>query len=148
MKNLNITAENFGTIRENLKAGASVNVNNVVTLTGYIANTEKVNANGKKTRTAFMYIAEDGKRYTSTQLKTLLSIETERKSERKETTFSSIWEQAEGLAKNASVEELKKAIGYLQHLAKKKEEAEKKAEQDEIKELEKRLKELKAKQKK
>ena len=48
MKTLKITAENFGTIRETLKAGESVKVNEVVTLTSYKANTEKVNANGKK----------------------------------------------------------------------------------------------------
>lgn len=148
MKNLVVTAENFSAIREILKVGESVQVNEVVTLTSYKANTEKVNANGKKTRTPFYYVSENGKLYTSTTLKTLLGIETETKGDRKETTFASIWEQAKGLAKDASITELKEAAKYLQELAKEKTEAAKKAEQDEIKSLEARLKELKAKQKK
>lgn len=148
MKNLKITAENFGTIRETLKAGESVQVNEVVTLTSYKANTEKVNANGKKTRTPFYYVSESGKLYTSTTLKALLNIEAETKGERKETTFASIWEQAKGLAKDASITELKEAAKYLQELAKEKAEAAKKAEAEEIKSLEARLKALKAKQKK
>lgn len=148
MKTLNITAENFGAIREALKAGESVQVNEIVTLTSYKANTEKVNENGKKTRTPFYYIAESGKLYTSTTLKSLLGIETETKGERKETTFASIWEQAKGLANNASIEELKAAAKFLQDLAKEKAEAAKKAEAEEIKSLEARLKALKSKQKK
>lgn len=148
MKTLNISAENFGTIRETLKSGESCKVNNLVVLKSFIANTEKVNANGKKTRTAFMYISEDGKRYNSTQLKAVLGIEAETKSSRKETTFATLWEQTKGLAKDASITELKEAAKYLQELAKEKEDAAKKAEQNEIKELEARLKALKAKQKK
>lgn len=148
MKTLQVTAENFSTIRETLKAGESVNVNNVVTLTGYIANTEKVNANGKKTRTPFYYLTDTATRHTSTTLKTLLGIETETKQSRKETTFFSIWEQAKGLAKGATIEELKNAAKFLTELAKEKETAAKKAEQDEIKQLEARLKELKARNKK
>lgn len=148
MKTLKITVENFGTIRESLKASESVNVNGLITLTSYKANTEKVNANGKKTRTPFYYVSESGKLYTSTTLKAFLGIEAETKGERKETTFASIWEQAKGLASNASIEELKEAAKYLQELAKEKTEAAKKAEQDEIKSLEARLKALKAKQKK
>lgn len=148
MKNLVVTAENFGTIREALKAGESVNVNEIVVLTGCKLNTEKVNPNGKKTRTPFYYVSESGKVYTSTTLKALLGIEVETKSERKETTFASIWEQAKGLANNASIAELKEAAKFLQELAKEKTEAAKKAEQDEIKSLEARLKALKAKQKK
>lgn len=148
MKTLKITAENFGAIRESLKSGESVNVNGAVTLTGYKANTEKVNANGKKTRTPFYYVSENGKLYTSTTLKTLLGIETETKGERKETTFASIWEQARGLAQNASITELKEAAKFLTDLAKEKAEAAKKAEEEEIKSLEARLKALKAKQKK
>lgn len=148
MKKMQVTAENFGVIRESLKAGESVQVNEVVTLTGYKANTEKVNPNGKKTRTPFYYIAESGKLYTSTTLKALLGIEAETKSERKETTFASIWEQAKGLASNASIAELKEAAKFLTDLAKQKAEEAKKAEQDEIKSLEARLKALKAKQKK
>lgn len=148
MKTLQVNADNFGTIRETLKAGESCKVNNLITLTGYIANTEKVNANGKKTRTAFMYITDEGRRYTSTQLKAVLGMEAETKKERKETTFATIWEQAKGLSKNASIAELKDAAKFLQELAKEKETAAKKAEADEIKQLEARLKALKAKQKK
>lgn len=148
MKNLVITAENFGSVRESLKANESVNVNGKVILTGYKANTEKVNPNGKKTRTPFYYVSENGKLYTSTSLKALLSIEAETKGERKETTFATIWEQAKGLAVNASITELKEAAKYLQELAKEKAEAAKKAEAEEIKSLEARLKALKAKQKK
>lgn len=147
MKTLNVTSENFSVIRETLKAGESVNVNNVVTLVSYKANTEKVNANGKKTRTPFYYISEDGKQYTSTILKTLLGIEAETKGERKETTFASIWEQAKGLANNASIEELKAAAKFLTELTKQKTEEAKKAEEEEIKNLEARLKALKAKNK-
>lgn len=148
MKNLVITAENFGTIRETLKQGESVNVNNEITLTGYKANTEKVNPNGKKTRTPFYYISENGRLYTSTTLKALLSIEAETKGDRKETTFVSIWEQAKGLASNATIAELKEAAKFLTELAKQKAEEAKKAEAEEIKSLEARLKELKAKQSK
>lgn len=148
MKKLVITAENFGTIRDSLKAGESVQVNEVVTLTGYKANTEKVNANGKKTRTPFYYVSESGKVYTSTSLKAVLGIEAETKGERKETTFASIWEQAKGLANNATITELKEAAKFLQELAKQKAEEAKKAEAEEIKMLEARLKALKAKQKK
>ena len=148
MKNLAVTAENFGTIRESLKAGESVNVNDVVTLTGYKANTEKVNANGKKTRTPFYYVSESGKLYTSTTLKSILGIEAETKGERKETTFATIWEQAKGLASNATIAELKEAAKFLQELAKQKSEEAKKAEAEEIKMLEARLKALKAKAKK
>lgn len=148
MRNLVVTAENFGTIRESLKAGESVNVNDVVTLTGYKANTEKVNSNGKKTRTPFYYISESGKLYTSTTLKAVLGIEAETKGERKETTFATIWEQAKGLANNATIAELKEASKFLQELAKQKAEEAKKAEAEEIKMLEARLKALKAKTKK
>lgn len=147
MKNLVITAENFGTIREALKANESVCVNNAITLVSFKANTEKVNANGKKTRTPFYYISESGKSYTSTTLKEFLGLETEKKSERKETTFATIWEQAKGLAQSASIEELKAAAKFLQELTKQKAEDAKKAEAEEIKSLEARLKALKAKQK-
>lgn len=148
MKNLVITAENFGSVREALKAGESVQVNEKVILTSYKANTEKVNANGKKTRTPFYYVSESGKLYTSTTLKALLGIEAETKGDRKETTFSSIWEQAKGLANNASIAELKEAAKFLTDLAKAKAEEAKKAEAEEIKMLEARLKALKAKTKK
>lgn len=127
MTNVQVTAENFSLVRESLKSGESVNVNGAVVLTSFIANTEKVNANGKKTRTPFYYVSEDGKKYTSTTLKGLLGIEQETKGKREETTFAKVWEQAKGLAKEATSEELKEAAKYLQELAKeaaKREEAE------------------------
>ena len=127
MVQLTISAENFSAIRETLKSGETAQVNNAVTLVGYEPNTERVNANGKKTRTPFYYLCEGGKKYTSTTLKEALGIETETKSQRDETTFSKIWEQAKGLAKEATSEELKEAAKYLQELAKeaqKREEAE------------------------
>lgn len=114
MKNLNITTENFSVIRETLKSGESANVNGVITLVGYKANTEKVNANGKKTRTAFMYIAEDGKRYTSTTLKAVLGIEAETKGERKETTFATLWEQISKMFATATDVEIKEALKAFQ----------------------------------
>lgn len=145
MKNVNVTAENFSLVRESLKSGESVNVNGAVVLTSFIANTEKINPNGKKTRTPFYYVSEDGKKYTSTTLKELLCIEQERKDKREETTFAKVWEQARGLAKSATSEELKEAAKYLQELAKAKakEEAEEKASK--IAELEAQLKALRGK---
>lgn len=127
MKNVTVTAENFSLVRESLKGGESVNVNNVIVLTSFIANTEKINPNGKKTRTPFYYVSEEGKKYTSTTLKELLGIEQETKSKREETTFAKVWEQAKGLAQAASSEELKEAAKFLQEAAKeaaKREEAE------------------------
>lgn len=128
MVQLTITAENFSAIREELKNGSAVQVNNTVTLVGYEPNTERVNPNGKKTRTPFYYLAEGGKKYTSTNLKEALGIETETKSRREETTFAKVWEQARGLAKEATSKELKEAAKYLLDLAmeaEKREEAEK-----------------------
>lgn len=128
MLQLNVTAENFSTIRETLKSGETAQVNNQITLVGYEPNKEWVNDNGKKTRTPFYYLAEGGKKYTSTTLKEALGIETETKSQREETTFAKVWEQAKGLAKEATSKELKEAAKYLLDLAKeaeKREEAEK-----------------------
>lgn len=127
MTDVKVAAENFSLVRESLKNGESVNVNNVVVLTSFIANTEKVNPNGKKTRTPFYYVSEDGKKYTSTTLKELLGIEQETRGKREETTFAKVWEQARGLAQRASSEELKEAAKFLQEAAKeaaKREEAE------------------------
>lgn len=129
MKNLNVTAENFGTIRESLKNGENVVVNEKVKLTGYIPNTEKVSENGKKVRTPFYYLSEE-RRYTSFQLKALLGIEAETKSERKETTFADVWEQAKRLAKEACSNELKEAAKYLTDLAKEVEKKEKAEQED------------------
>lgn len=128
MVQMTITAENFSAIREELKNGSAVQVNNAITLVSFESNTERVNANGKKTRTPFYYIADNGKKYTSTTLKELLGIEAETKSQREETTFAKVWEQAKGLAKSATSKELKEAAKYLTDLAKeaeKREEAEK-----------------------
>lgn len=118
MKNVQVTAENFSLVRESLKNGESVNVNGAVVLTGFVANTEKVNPNGKKTRTPFYYVSEEGKKYTSTTLKELLGIEQETKGKREETTFAKVWEQAKGLSQAASSEELKEAAKFLQEAAK------------------------------
>ena len=131
MLHLTISAENFSAIRETLKSGKTAQVNNAITLVGYEPNKEWVNDNGKKTRTPFYYLAEGGKRYTSTTLKEVLGLETEQKTKREETTFAKVWEQAKGLAKNATSEELKEAAKYLADLAKeaqKIEEAEKQAQ--------------------
>ena len=127
MTNVQVTAENFGIVRESLKSGESVNVNGAVVLTSFIANTEKVNTNGKKTRTPFYYVSEEGKKYTSTTLKELLGIEQETKGKREETTLAKGWEQARGLAQAASSEELKGAAKVREEAAKeaaKREEAE------------------------
>lgn len=131
MVQLTISAENFSAIREELKNGETIQVNNQIALVGFEANKEWVNTNGKKTRTPFYYIAEGGKKYTSTTLKEALGIETETKGKREETTFAKVWEQAKGLAKEATSAELKEAAKYLTDLAKeaeKREEAEKQAE--------------------
>lgn len=100
MKQLTITAENFSAIRETLKTNESVNVNNAIVLTSFIANTQYVGQSGKITRTPFLYIDEEGNRYNSTQLKGLLNIIPETKGTRKETTFETLWEQCKLLAKN------------------------------------------------
>lgn len=118
MKQMSISAENFSAIREELKNGTAVRVNNLVTLVGYEPNREWVNDNGKKTRTPFYYLAEGGKRYTSTTLKEVLGIEAETKGHREETTFAKVWEQAKGLAKEAASDELREAAKYLTELAK------------------------------
>lgn len=131
MVQMTISAENFSAIRETLKSGESAQVNDLITLVGYEPNREWVNENGKKTRTPFYYLAEGGKRYTSTSLKEALGLETETKTKREATTFAKLWEQCRGLAKDASSEELKEAAKYLQELAKeaqKREEAEKQAQ--------------------
>lgn len=113
MKKLNITAENFSAIREELKNGNKVLVNNKVALIGYIANTEKVSDSGKKVRTPFYYLTESGK-LTSYQLKAQIGVEAETKGERKVTTFATIWEQASKLANDANSEEIEDAIKTLQ----------------------------------
>lgn len=114
MKNLNITSENFGAIREALKNGESVNVNDTIVLVSFQANTETINpATGKKTRTPFYYVTEDGVKYTSTRLKEVLGIEAEKKGIRTEVTFATIWEQIPGLAKAATIAEVEAAYNQL-----------------------------------
>lgn len=104
MKKMNVTSENFSAIREALKNGESVNVNDAIVLVSFQANTETINPEtGKKTRTPFYYVAEGGNKYTSTRLKEVLGIETEKKGTRTEVTFEAIWEQIPGLAKAASI---------------------------------------------
>lgn len=127
MKELNITAENFSVIRETLKAGETCKVNNLVTLTGFEANTQKVGASGKITRTPFKYVSESGTKYTSTTLKELLGIEAETKGSRKETTFVSLWEQASKLAESAELSELESAAKTLASLIEAKKKAAEKA---------------------
>ena len=93
---LSVTNENFQVIRESLKEGKQVRVNDKVLLTGYIANTETISANGRKVRTPFYYVGEGEKKYTSYQLKAVLGIEPETKGERKKETFASLYERPYG----------------------------------------------------
>lgn len=144
MKNLTISAENFSAIREALKGGNVVKVNNTIVLNAFEANTEVLNeATGKYTRTPFYYIEKNGKKYTSTTLKKALGIEPETKGERKSTTFTSVWTQLKGLAKDASLEELKEAKEFFVSLYEEKKKAQESAKASEIERLEKLLKELK-----
>lgn len=117
-KVLTVTVENFSVIRETLKNGNECRVNDKVTLTGYLPNTERISESGKKVRTPFYYIAEDSTKYTSTTLKNLLGLECETKGERKSTTFASVWEQLEKLADTATAKELQDAAKVLQEKAK------------------------------
>lgn len=145
MKNLSVNENNFSEIRETLKNGEKCNVNNVLTIVSFESNTERISENGKKVRTPFMYILENGTKVTSTKLKALLNIEPEKKGERKETTFATIWEQAKGLAKDATETEIQEAAKYFQELLKAKKEAAKAAKAAKIAELERQLKALKGK---
>lgn len=121
MKTLNVNANNFSEIRENLKNGESVKVNNSITVVGYEANTERISENGKKVRTPFFYILENGTKVNSTKLKAMLNIEAETKGSRKETTFESIWEQAILLAASADLDVLKEALTELKKVIENKE---------------------------
>lgn len=116
MKTLNVNANNFSEIRETLKSGETVLVNNTITIVGYEANTERISENGKKVRTPFFYILENGTKVNSTKLKAMLNIEAETKGSRKETTFESIWEQAILLASAADLDVLKEAIKELKNV--------------------------------
>lgn len=123
-KVLTVTAENFALIRETLKGETECRVNDKVTLTGYLPNTERLSERGKKVRTPFYYLAKDGTKYTSTTLKNILGLECETKGERKATTFASVWEQLERLADTATAKELQDAAKVLQEKAKAKAKAE------------------------
>lgn len=110
---LSVSNENFQVIRETLKEGKQVRVNDKVTLTGYIANTETISANGRKVRSPFYYVGEDNKKYTSYQLKAVLGIEPETKGERKKETFASLYERLSLMAEEATEGELQTAANFF-----------------------------------
>ena len=139
---LQVTNENFAAIREALKEGKHVRVNDKVTLTGYIANTESISANGRKVRTPFYYVGEDDKKYTSYQLKNVLGIEPETKGERKKETFASLYERICLMADEATEEELQTAATFFAEKAEEKRRAAEQAREDEKAKLIARLAEL------
>lgn len=128
---LQVTNENFASIREALKEGKQVNVNGKVKLTGYIANTETISANGRKVRTPFYYVGENDKKYTSYQLKNVLGIEPETKGERKKETFSSLYERLSLMAEEATEEELQTAATFFTQKAEEKRRQAEQAREDE-----------------
>ena len=123
---LSVTNENFQVIRESLKEGKQVRVNDKVSLTGYTADTETTSAKGRKARTPFNYVGVGDKKYTSYQLKAVLGIEPETKGERKKETFSSLYERLSLMAEEATAEELQTAASFF---AEKAEEKRREAEQ-------------------
>ena len=139
---LQVTNENFAAIREALKDGKHVNVNGKVNLTGYIANTETISANGRKVRTPFYYVGEDSKKYTSYQLKAVLGIEPETKGERKKETFASLYERLSLMAEEATEEELQTAANFFAEKAEAKRAAAAAAREEEKTKLLARLAEL------
>ena len=139
---LQVTNENFASIREALKEGKQVNVNGKVNLTGYIANTESISANGRKVRTPFYYVGEGDKKYTSYQLKAVLGIEPETKGERKKETFASLYERLSLMAEEATEEELQTAASFFAEKAEAKRAAAAQAREDEKTKLLARLAEL------
>ena len=139
---LQVTNENFAAIREALKEGKNVNVNGKIALTGYIANTESISANGRKVRTPFYYVGDGEKKYTSYQLKAVLGIEPETKGERKKETFSSLYERLSLMAEEATEEELQTAATFFAEKAKAKRAAAAQAREDEKAKLIARLAEL------
>ena len=139
---LQVSNENFQVIRETLKEGKQVNVNGKVLLTGYIANTETISANGRKVRTPFYYVGEDDKKYTSYQLKAILGIEPETKGERKKETFASLYERISLMADEASEEELQTASTFFAEKAEEKRQAAEQAREEEKNKLLARLAEL------
>lgn len=139
---LQVSNENFQVIRETLKEGKQVRVNDKVSLTGYIANTESISANGRKVRTPFYYVGEDDKKYTSYQLKAVLGIEPETKGERKKETFSSLYERLSLMADEATEEELQTASTFFAEKAEEKRRQAEQAREDEKAKLLARLAEL------
>ena len=139
---LQVTNENFAAIREALKEGKHVNVNGKVSLTGYIANTESISANGRKVRTPFYYVGEGEKKYTSYQLKSVLGIEPETKGERKKETFSSLYERLSLMAEEATEEELQTAASFFAEKAEEKRRQAEQAREEEKTKLLARLAEL------
>ena len=139
---LQVTNENFAAIRETLKDGKQVRVNDKVNLTGYIANTESISANGRKVRTPFYYVGEDDKKYTSYQLKAVLGIDPETKGERKKETFASLYERLSLMADEATEEELQTASTFFAEKAEAKRAAAAAAIEEEKKTLIERLKAL------
>lgn len=139
---LQVTNENFAAIREALKEGKHVRVNDKVTLTGYIANTESISANGRKVRTPFYYVGEGDKKYTSYQLKNVLGIEPETKGERKKETFANLYERLSLMADEATEEELQTASTFFTQKAEEKRRAAEQAREDEKTKLLARLAEL------
>ena len=139
---LSVTNENFQVIRETLKGGAQVRANDKVNLTGYIANTETISANGRKVRTPFYYVGEDNKKYTSYQLKAVLGIEPETKGERKKETFANLYERLSLMADEATKEELQMAASFFAEKAEAKRAAAAQAREDEKAKLIARLAEL------
>lgn len=139
---LQVTNENFAAIREALKEGKQVNVNGKVNLTGYIANTETISANGRKVRTPFYYISEDGNKLTSYKLKAILGIEPETKGERKKETFASLFERISLMADEASEEELQTAATFFTQKAEEKRRQAEQAREEEKNKLLARLAEL------
>lgn len=139
---LQVSNENFQVIRESLKEGKQVNVNGKVSLTGYIANTETISANGRKVRTPFYYVGEDNKKYTSYQLKAVLGIEPETKGERKKETFANLYERLSLMAEEATEEELQTAANFFAEKAEEKRQAAEQAREEEKTKLLARLAEL------
>lgn len=139
---LQVTNENFASIREALKEGKKVSVNGKIALTGYIANTETISANGRKVRTPFYYVGEDNKKYTSYQLKNVLGIEPETKGERKKETFANLYERLTLMAEEATEEELQTAATFFTQKAEEKRRQAAEAVEEEKQKLIARLAEL------
>lgn len=139
---LQVTNENFAAIRETLKEGKQVRVNDKVNLTGYISNTESISANGRKVRTPFYYVGEGDKKYTSYQLKAVLGIEPETKGERKKETFANLYERLTLMADEATEEELQTAATFFAQKAEEKRRQAAEAIEEEKKTLIERLKAL------